>query len=124
MGGRSDPLTEPPARPLYVLHVGLGVAAWVLPWLLSGRPEAWHHWSYFVLCLPLMSAAAAYAGYRTKIDAWRWPLTLILAQNAAALVVTGELALVAIVVLALAAAPMMVAAALGAWLGRRKARTA
>jgi hypothetical protein len=95
----------------------------VLPWLLLGEREAWDHGSYFALSMPAMSAAAAYAGYRARSAPWRWPLTLILAQFAAAVVTTGEFLPIALFVFALLAAPMMIAAALGAWLGRRAAHS-
>lgn len=107
-------------KELYVLLAGLAVAAWVLPWLLLGKREAWDHWSYFAISMPAMCAAAAYAGYRARHRAWRWPLTLILAQFAAAVVTTGEFLLIAIVVFALFATPMMIATALGAWFARRR----
>lgn len=106
---------------LYALLAALAAAAWLLPWLLLGEREAWDHWSYFAASMPAMTAAAAYAGYRAPARAWRWPLTLILAQFAAAVVTTGELVVVAIFVFALFAAPMMLATALGAWLARRRA---
>ena len=74
-------------RHLYVLLIGLGIAVWLLPWLLLGRKEAWDHASYFSISIPLMSVLAGYASYRAKTRAWRWPLTLIVAQ-----IVTGTLA--------------------------------
>ena len=107
-------------KDLYVLLVGLAVGAWVLPWLLLGNREAWDHWSYFAISMPAMCAAAAYAGYRARNLAWRWPLTLVLAQFAAAVLTTGEFLLIAIVAFALFAMPMMIATALGAWLARRR----
>ena len=109
---------------LHALLTALGVGVWLLPWLALGRKEAWDHPSYFLISLPLMTVAAAYAGYTAKTRAWRWPLTLIAAQFAAALVVGGfgnlmPLGIIAFVILA---APMFVAAPIGAWLGRRKQR--
>ncbi len=112
---------NPTGKQFYVLLAALAVAAWLVPWLLLGRREAWDDPSHFLASIPLMSAAAAYAGYRAKTAAWRWPLTLILAQFAAAVVTTQEVVIVALPVFALLALPMMAAAALGAWLGRRRA---
>jgi hypothetical protein len=68
-----------------------------------------------------MSILAGYAGYRAKTRAWRWPLTLVVAQAVTALLLGGfgnlfPLGVVVFVVLAL---PMMIAARLGAWLARR-----
>ena len=109
-------------RYLHTLLAALAMAAWVLPWLLLGRREAWDHSSYFMVSIPLMSAAAAYAGYRAKTRPWRWPLTLIAAQAAVALVLSGfgNLLPLGLIVLAVLALPMMIAAAAGAWLGRRR----
>ena len=113
-------------RTLYWLLAIIGMAAWLLPWLLLNRREAWDHWSYFVVSIPLMTIAAAYAGYQAKARSWRWWITLILAQFAAALLSGGSgnlLPLGAIVFLVLGV-PMMIGAVIGAWLGRRKQRHA
>ena len=113
-------------RHLYWLLAGVGVAVWLLPWLLLGRKEAWDHWSYFLVSIPLMTCVAAYAGYRARARAWRWPLTLILAQFVAALLPggLGNLFPLGIMVLAVLGVPMVIAASVGAWLGRRKERHA
>jgi hypothetical protein len=109
-------------RSLYWLLTGVGVAVWVLPWLLLSRREAWDHWSYFLVSIPLMTIVAAYAGYRARAHAWRWPLTLIFAQFAVALLLGGfgNLFPLGIVVLAVLGVPMMIAASVGAWFGRRR----
>jgi peptidoglycan/LPS O-acetylase OafA/YrhL len=113
-------------RHLYILLAAVALAAWLLPWLLLGRKEAWDHASYFSISIPIMSLAAGYAGYRAKVRAWRWPLSLIVAQVAAALVLNGfgNLLPLGIMVFVVLAAPMMLAASVGAWLGRRQARQA
>jgi cytochrome bd-type quinol oxidase subunit 2 len=107
---------------LYLLLAGLGVAVWLLPWLLLGRKEAWDHWSYFLVSLPLMAFLAAYAGYRAKSRAWRWPLTLVCAQFFTALLLGGfgNLFPLGIAVLVVFALPMMITASVGAWFARRR----
>lgn len=109
---------------LYALTLGLGAAVWLVPWLLLGRKEAWDHSSYFLVSLPLMMAAAGYAGYRARKRAWRWPLALILGQFATLLMLQGfgNLLPLGIIVLVILAVPMMLAASVGAWLGRRNKR--
>jgi hypothetical protein len=109
-------------RHLYVLLIGLGIAVWLLPWLLLGRKEAWDHASYFSISIPLMSVLAGYASYRAKTRAWRWPLTLIVAQIVTALWLAGfgNLFPLGLVVFVVFAIPMMIAARAGAWLARRK----
>jgi peptidoglycan/LPS O-acetylase OafA/YrhL len=121
------PEIEPrPERHLYVLLTVVAVAVWLLPWLLLGRKEAWDHASYFSVSIPVMSLVAGFAGYRAKIRAWRWPLTLITAQVAAALLLNGfgNLFPLGVMVFVVLAAPMMLAASVAAWLGRRKEQRA
>jgi len=106
---------------LYALTIGLAAAVWLVPWLLLGRKEAWDHSSYFLVSIPLMTLAAGYAGYRARTRAWRWPLALILGQIATAILLQGfgNLMPLGIIVFVILGVPMMVAASIGAWLGRR-----
>lgn len=111
----------PSERGLYAVALGVAVAVWLVPWLLLGRREAWDHSSYFLVSLPVMTMVAAYAGYRAKTRAWRWPLALILGQFATLLLLEGfgnllPLGIIAFVILGV---PMMAGASIGAWLGRR-----
>lgn len=109
-------------RRLYRLLAGVAVAVWLLPWLLLNGKEAWDHWTYFSISVPVMAMLAAYAGYRVPARAWRWPLTLILAQFAAALFLGGfgNLLPLGIIAFTILGVPMIIAAFVGAWLGRRK----
>lgn len=115
-----------PERNLYVVAAVVGVAVWLIPWLLLGGKEAWDHWTYFVISVPAMSVVAAYAGFRAKFRSWRWPLTLVLGQFATALLLGGfgNLLPLGIVVFMALAVPMIIAAAIGAWIGRRRERYA
>lgn len=124
MSSRPQAAPAESERHLYALTIGLAAAVWLVPWLLLGRQEAWDHWSYFLVSLPLMMAAAGYAGYRARKRAWRWPLALILGQLATLLMLQGfgNLLPLGIIVLVILGAPMMVAASAGAWLGRRNER--
>jgi hypothetical protein len=120
-----DPNEKPaPEKNLRIMLAAVGAAAWVAPWLLLGRKEAWDHWSYFAVSIPVMCAAAAYAGYVAKARSWRWPLALALGQLAAALVLNGfgNLLPLGVIVFAILSVPMLIAAAVGAWLGRRRDR--
>ena len=108
-------------RNLYLVTAVVGAAVWLLPWVLLGRREAWDHWTYFMISIPAMSMVAAYAGFRAKSRAWRWPLTLVLAQFAAALLLGGfgNLLPLGIVVFFALAVPMFITAAVAAWIARR-----
>lgn len=111
-------------RYLFALTLGLAAAVWLVPWVLLGRKEAWDHSSYFLVSVPLMTAAAGYAGYRARRRAWRWPLALILGQFATLLLLQGfgNLLPLGIIMFVILGVPMMVAASIGAWLGRRTER--
>lgn len=115
-------VTPPSERGLYVLTACVGVAVWLLPWLLLGGREAWDHWTYFIVSVPAMSIVAAYAGFRAKVRSWRWPLTLVVAQFATALVLGGfgNLLPLGIIVFVILAFPMAITAAVGAWIARRR----
>ncbi len=107
---------------LYVLTGAVAVTVWLAPWLLLGRREAWDHWTYFMVSIPIMSVVAGYAGFRVPSRWWRWPLTLAATQFATALLLGGfgslfPLGIIVFVVLAL---PMAIAAAIAAWIGRRR----
>ena len=120
----TPPQTAPSEGRLYALTIGLAAAVWLVPWLLLGRKEAWDHPSYFLVSIPLMTAAAGYAGYRARRRAWRWPLSLILGQFATLLVLQGfgNLLPLGIIVFVILGIPMRVAASIGAWLARRRER--
>lgn len=111
-----------PEKNLYVLTAAVAIAVWLAPWLLLGRKEAWDHWTYFTVSIPIMSVIAAYAGFRGKSRWWRWPLTLALAQFATALLLNGlgNLFPLGIIVFLVFAMPMAIAAAVAAWVARRR----
>ena len=120
-------MLQPNAMPtsdknLYTLTVGVAVAVWLVPWLLLGGKEAWDHWTYFIISVPAMSVVAGYAGLRANSRWWRWPLTLVLAQFATALLLGGfgNLLPLGIVVFVILAVPMLITAAVGAWVARRR----
>ena len=111
---------------LYILTVAVAVAVWLAPWLLLGPREAWDHWTYFIVSIPIMSIVAAYAGFRARSRWWRWPLTLVLAQFVTALLLGGfgNLFPLGIIVFLVLAVPMAIAAAVAAWIARRRERPA
>ena len=110
-------------RNLYVFTAAVGVAVWLAPWLLLGRKEAWDHWTYFIVSIPMMSVVAAYAGFRARSRWWRWPVTLVLAQFVTALLLGGfgNLFPLGIIVFVVFAVPMAITAAVAAWIARRRA---
>jgi hypothetical protein len=112
---------------LYALLIGVGVAVWLVPWLLLGGKEAWDHWSYFSVSIPIMAVVGAYAGFRAKSRWWRWPLALLVAQYVTSLTLAGGLGNLfplGIVAFAIFTVPMVITAWIGALLGRRSERHA
>ena len=115
-----------PEKNLYILTASVAAATWLVPWLLLSRKEAWDHWSYFLVSIPIMCAVAGYAALRARSRWWRWPLTLVLAQFATALLLNGfgNLFPLGIIAFAILAVPMAIAAAIAAWIARRQERPA
>ena len=115
-----------PEKNLYILTASVAAATWLAPWLLLGRREAWDHWTYFIVSIPVMSVVAGYAAFRARSRWWRWPLTLVVAQFVTALVLGGfgNLFPLGIIVFAILAVPMAIAAAVAAWIARRRERLA
>jgi hypothetical protein len=116
-----------PETALYALTIVVGLAVWLIPWLFLGRREAWDHWSYFSVSLPIMALVAGYAGFRAGSRWWRWPLSLIVAQYVAALVLAGTLGNLfplGIVAFAIFGVPLVITAWIGALLGKRREQRA
>ena len=113
-----------PEKNLYVLTASVAAATWLAPWLLLGRKEAWDHWTYFTVSIPIMSALAGYAAFHARSRPWRWPLTLVVSQFATALLLNGfgNLLPLGIIVFAILAVPMAITAAIAAWVARRRER--
>jgi hypothetical protein len=112
-----------PVNNLYALVTGVGVAVWLVPWLLLGGKEAWDHWSYFFVSLPIMAVMAAYGGFRTASRWWHWPLALLIAQYVTSLALAGGLGNffpLGIVAFAIFTVPLVITAWIGALLGRRR----
>ncbi len=111
---------------LHLVTAAVGVAVWMLPWVLLGRREAWDHWTYFAISIPAMCMVAAYAAFRAKSRPWRWPLTLVLAQAVTALLLSGfgNLLPLGLVVFFFLAIPMFITAAVAARIARSREQNA
>jgi len=106
---------------MYFVTAVAAILVWVIPWVVLGGMEAWDHWSYFTISLPLMMAIAGWAGHSVKSRVWRWPLVTLLVQMSTFVVLSGgpgnffPLGIIAFVVFCI---PVAVAAWFGAWLAR------
>jgi hypothetical protein len=116
--------------PLRLALLACGFIVWVVVGMIAGRAEAWDSGLYFVGGYPLMLLLAGGAGFFRPGPGWRYGLWMAAGQ-CLALMLTGfinqmglglwPLAFVAITVCSL---PLCLAAAVGAWLGRRFRTTA
>jgi Na+/proline symporter len=69
-----------------------------------------------------MSVLAAYLAFRSRTMWARWPLVLVVSQFATALVLggRGNLFPLGIIAFFILGAPMVIGAAIGAWVARRR----
>ena len=104
------------------LMFALGVVGWVMIAKVSGRREAWDHWTYFALSYPLMMLAAGYAGFRVPARPWRWPLVLAAGQLVTLLVLSGAGSMLplGVIVFLVLALPMLATSWAGARIARRR----
>jgi hypothetical protein len=108
---------------LYAIAVVLPAVVWLIPWMVA-RMEAWDHWSYWYVSLPLMIIFAYFAGFLGKSRPWRWPLVMLLVQLVVSLTLLSggplnllPLGVVAFVILAV---PAFIAAWVGGWYAKRE----
>lgn len=108
----------------WLLHAGaiaLAAIAWLVPWIVESI-EAWDHWSYYLVSVPLITAFSGFAGFVARSRSWRWPVDILLTQIATSLALGGgpgnffPLGIVSFVAFSI---PTFVAAYFGAWLARR-----
>jgi peptidoglycan/LPS O-acetylase OafA/YrhL len=106
---------------LYAIALALPVLAWLIPWVVA-RMEAWDHWSYFWVSLPVMIAFAGYAAFVTKSRTWRWPVVLLLAQSAVsfALIGPGNLFPLSLIVFVILAVPSFIAVLVASHFAKRQ----
>jgi hypothetical protein len=64
---------------LYAIAVVLPATVWLIPWMVATL-EAWDHWSYLYVSLPLMTVFSYFAAFLTKSRPWRWPLAEVAPQ--------------------------------------------
>jgi hypothetical protein len=70
-------------RTAYAISALIGAVIWIAVTLASGRREAWDSGLYWTMGYPAGIAAAAVLGWMAPARAWRWGVTLMLAQAVA-----------------------------------------
>jgi hypothetical protein len=110
---------------LYAIAVVLPAIVWLIPWMVA-KMEAWDHWSYFYVSLPLMIVFSYFAAFLTKSWPWRWPLAMLLVQVLVSLTLLSgrELNLLPLGILAflVLGIPAFIAAWVGGWHAKREER--
>ena len=105
----------------YGTAAAAGALLWVAASVLSGRREAWDSSLYWAAAYPIGIAFSAVVGFMAADRAWRWGLTLMLAQavTLAAMTFSFGLLPLGLVLFAVLAVPAMLAAHLGSWIRGR-----
>ena len=107
----------------YVTAAIGGAVLWQMAAMLGGRREAWDSSLYWVVSYPLGMVVAGVLGYLHPDRAWRWGLTLMLAQAVVLAFAAASFGLLplGLIMFAVLGLPVMAVASWGARLGRRGA---
>jgi len=108
---------------LLVIAAASGAAVWIILSKVSHRREAWDSELYFLIGIPVVCVVAACLAYIEPERSWRWAVTPFAAQ-AIWMVVSqglGNMFPLGLVVFFVLSIPALLAASLGAFLGRRRA---
>lgn len=110
----------------YASAAAAGALLWVAASVLSGRTEAWDSSLYWLAAYPVGIVVSGFAGFMRADRAWRWGLTLMLAQaiTLASMTFSFGLLPLGLIVFGVLAVPTMLAARLGAWIRGRLGVTA
>lgn len=108
----------------YVLSAVCGAALWLATSALTGRREAWDSSGYWSAAYPLGIVVVALIAYYVPDRAWRWGLSLMLAQAVTLAVSTGEFGLLplGLVMFGLLSLPPIAVAVLASRAGLRRRR--
>ncbi len=109
---------------LYVVAVAAGVLVWVVLSAVSGEREAWDSPLYFLVGIPVLCAVAAALALVEPKRPWRWAVVPLLSQ-AVWMVLSqgpGNLLLLGLLFFAVLSVPLLIAAWIGAFFGKRRAR--
>ena len=104
----------------YVIAVLTGVLVWIVISAVSGRREAWDAPWYFSVGYPIICAVSLVLGYFAPVRTWRWGLVPFAGQFVWLLLIQGpgNLLPLGIIVFAVISLPAVIAAKVGAYLGK------
>lgn len=100
-----------------------GAAIWIAISALTGRREAWDSGIYFTIGMPLVCVLAFVLGIIEPVRAWRWGVAPFAGQFLAMLLTqgVGSLLPLGVIVFAVLSIPAVIAASIGAAIGKRRA---
>ena len=106
----------------YLYASGAGAITWIGTALLSHRTEAWDASLYWVAAYPALALVLAWIAYEMPARPWRWVLAAMFTQAGALFLSnpSGGLLPLGLIVFAVLSLPLMIPAAIGARLGRKR----
>ena len=100
-----------------------GAAVWIVLSEVSHHREAWDSELYFMFGIPVICVVAAVLAYVEPKRPWRWAVTPFAAQAVWMFLTQGlgNMFPLGLIVFAIISIPALLAASLGAFLGRKRA---
>jgi len=108
----------------YLAAAACGAAIWIVIALVTGKREAWDSGLYFAVGIPAVCLVAMVFAYHAPARPWRWGV-LPMAGQLAWMVLSqgvGNMLPLGLIVFAILSIPPVVAAAVGAFVARRRRR--
>ena len=109
---------------LVVIAGAIGISIWVVVSTVSSKSEAWDSPLYLVVGMPLLCVVAGDLALIEPDHPWKWAVAPLAAQAAWMFMTQGfgNLAPLGILFFGVLAIPLFIAARIGAFLGKRRAK--
>lgn len=111
---------------LVVIAAVIGILIWVAVSTVSSKPEAWDSPLYFAVGIPLLCVVAGILALIEPINPWKWAVVPLAAQAAWMFMTQGfgNLAPLGVLFFGVLAIPLLIAARIGAFFGKKRAKPA
>lgn len=109
---------------LVVIAAVIGILVWVVVSAAASKSEAWDSPLYFVVGIPLLCVVAGVLALIEPNHPWKWAVVPLAAQAAWMFMTqgVGNLAPLGAVFFGVLAIPLFIAARIGAFFGKRRAK--
>jgi hypothetical protein len=109
---------------LITVAAAIGILVWVVVSAVASKREAWDSPLYFVVGIPLLCVVAAVLALIEPDHPWKWAVVPLAAQAAWMFMAQGfgNLAPLGVLFFGVLAIPLFIAARIGAFLGKRRAK--